>query len=47
MSDLEEIDDEWLAAKARKVLKDIQDGGDRLISWEECKRRLDQYEDDL
>lgn len=37
---IENIEDEWLAAKARKTLKDIEEGRDRLVPWDEVKKRL-------
>ena len=37
---MEEIEDEWLAAKARKVLENIQNGKEKTISWKEMKKRI-------
>jgi predicted DNA-binding protein len=35
-----EIEDEWLADKAREVLENINSGKDKAISWEEMKKRI-------
>jgi len=37
---MEEIEDEWLSDKARKVLKDIDSGKEKTISWNEMKKRI-------
>ena len=44
------IEDEWLANKAREILKDIQSGKEKAISWAEMKKNYsallstDQYQ---
>ncbi len=37
---LEELEDEWLAARARETLADVESGKEKLISLEEMKRRI-------
>ena len=36
---MEEIEDEWLAEKARKTLEMINTGKMKTISWEEMKNK--------
>ena len=37
---MEELEDEWLAEKARETLEGIRAGKERLASWKEVKKRL-------
>ncbi|MBN4066662.1 hypothetical protein JYU14_01090 [Simkania negevensis] len=37
---MEEIEDEWLADRARETLKNIRSGKEKSISWTEMKKRL-------
>jgi len=37
---MEELEDEWLADKATETLENIKAGKEKLISWEEAKKRL-------
>lgn len=37
---MEEIEDEWLADKARETLKNINSGKEKNISWDEMKKRI-------
>ena len=37
---IEDMEDEWLANKATETLKNIKSGKEKLISWEEAKKRL-------
>ncbi|MCH9625983.1 MAG: hypothetical protein S4CHLAM123_11690 [Chlamydiales bacterium] len=37
---MEEIEDEWLAEKAREALKNIHAGKEQTISWKEMKKRI-------
>ena len=37
---MEEIEDEWLAARARETLENIQAGKEKTISWSEMKKRI-------
>ena len=37
---MEELEDEWLAARARETLDHIQSGKEKVISWDEMKKRL-------
>ena len=36
---IEDIEDEWLADKARETLNNIKSGKEKTISWEEMKKR--------
>jgi hypothetical protein len=36
---IEEIEDEWLAEKARETLSDINSGKEWAVSWDEMKKR--------
>lgn len=40
MTDLEDELDEWLEEKARKTLEDIESGKEKIIPWEEARKRL-------
>ena len=37
---IEDMEDEWLANKATETLENIRSGKEKLISWEEAKKRL-------
>jgi len=37
---IEEIEDEWLAERARETLANIQSGKEKTISWKEMKKRI-------
>lgn len=37
---MEEIEDQWLAERARETLKDIEAGKEKIVSWKEAKKRL-------
>jgi len=37
---IEDMEDEWLANKATETLENIKSGKEKLISWEEAKKRL-------
>ncbi len=37
---MEEIEDEWLAQRARETLENIQSGREQAISWSEMKKRI-------
>jgi len=37
---IEDMEDEWLANKATQALENIRSGKEKLISWEEAKKRL-------
>lgn len=37
---IEELEDEWLASKAKDVLKDIRSGKEKLIPWEDFKDKV-------
>lgn len=37
---MEEIEDEWLAEKARETLENIQEGKEKTIPWSEMKKRV-------
>ncbi len=37
---LQDIEDEWLAAKARETLQRIQSGEETTTSWETAKKQL-------
>lgn len=37
---IEDMEDEWLANKATETLENIKLGKEKLISWEEAKKRL-------
>jgi len=37
---IEALEDEWLAEKAREVLKRIDAGEEKMVSWKESKKRL-------
>ncbi len=37
---IEDMEDEWFAKKARGVLKDISSGKEKTISWEKMKKRI-------
>ena len=37
---IEEMEDDWLAEKATQTLNNINSGKEKLISWEEAKKRL-------
>lgn len=36
----EKLEDEWLAAKARETLKNLEKGRDKLVSWDEVKKPI-------
>ena len=36
---IEEIEDEWLAIRARETLNRIQSGEEKVISWKEMKKK--------
>lgn len=35
---MEEIEDDWLAERARETLKNIESGKEKAISWKEMKK---------
>ena len=35
-----EIEDEWLAEKAREKLEDIKSGKEKTVTWKEMKKRI-------
>lgn len=37
---IEDMEDEWLTDKATETLENIKSGKEKLISWEEAKKRL-------
>ncbi|MFZ0565275.1 MAG: hypothetical protein WAM28_03735 [Chlamydiales bacterium] len=37
---MEEIEDEWLAEKARKTLENIKSGKEKTIPWSSMKKRI-------
>jgi len=37
---MEELEDEWLAEKARETLENVHLGKEKVISWTEMKKRL-------
>lgn len=37
---IEDMEDDWLADKATETLENIKLGKEKLISWEEAKKRL-------
>ncbi len=37
---MEELEDMYLAKKAHKILKDIEEGKEKTITWKEMKRRV-------
>jgi len=37
---MEELEDEYLSKKAHKILKDIEEGEEKTVSWKEMKRRV-------
>lgn len=37
---MEELEDEWLAERARETLENIQAGKEKTISWDEMKKRI-------
>lgn len=37
---MEQIEDEWLADRAREVLENIESGKEKTIPWSEMKRRI-------
>lgn len=37
---MEDIEDEWLAEKARETLENIQAGKEKTIPWSEMKKRI-------
>lgn len=37
---IEDIEDEWLADKARETIDNIKSGKEKTISWESMKRRI-------
>lgn len=37
---IEDMEDEWLANKATETLENIKSGKEKLIYWEEAKKRL-------
>ena len=37
---MEEIEDEWLAEKARETLERINSGKEKTVSWDEMKKRI-------
>ena len=37
---MEELEDQYLAKKAHKILKDIEEGKEKTISWKEMKKRV-------
>ena len=37
---IEDMEDDWLADKATETLENIKSGKEKLISWEEAKKRL-------
>ena len=40
LKSLEDLEDEKLAKKARSILKDIEEGKEKTISWKEMKKRV-------
>lgn len=37
---MEDIEDEWLAEKARETLDNINSGKEKTVSWDEAKKRI-------
>ena len=37
---MEDIEDEWLAEKARETLNNIKSGKEKTISWNKMKKRI-------
>ena len=37
---MEELKDKYLAKKAEKILKNIEKGKEKTISWKEMKKRI-------
>lgn len=37
---MQDIEDKWLAEKARETLKQIKSGKEKTISWDEMKNRI-------
>jgi len=37
---IEEIEDDWLAQKARETLKEIDEGKEKTVSWNTMKKRI-------
>ena len=37
---IEDMEDDWLADKETETLENIKSGKEKLISWEEAKKRL-------
>lgn len=37
---MEELEDEWLAARARETLENIGSGKEKTIPWSEMKKRI-------
>ena len=37
---IEELEDEWLAERARETLQKIESGKEKAISWKEMKQRI-------
>lgn len=37
---MEELEDDWLAEKARETLENIESGKVKVISWTEMKKRI-------
>lgn len=37
---IEEIEDEWLAARARETLANVASGKEKTISWKAMKKRV-------
>ena len=39
LKNAEEIEDQYLAKKAKKIIKDINEGKEQTLSWKEMKTR--------
>lgn len=37
---IEDLEDKWLAEEADKIVEDVKSGKDKMISWEEMKKRI-------
>lgn len=37
---IEDMEDEWLARRAKETLNNIKSGKEKLISWDELKKRM-------
>lgn len=37
---MEEMEDEWLAEKAKETLENIRSGKEKTVSWSEAKKRI-------